>query len=62
MSLSTAQAISEPRSRKNTHKSTPVQRAFSTLTRVSPSLAGRLANYFWYRTQHRSVTADEQRV
>ncbi|MET0005136.1 MAG: hypothetical protein DBP02_19290 [gamma proteobacterium symbiont of Ctena orbiculata] len=62
MSLSTAQAISRPRNRKNTRKSTPVQRAFSTLTRVSPSLAGRLANYFWYRTQHRSVTADEQRV
>ena len=62
MSLSTAQAISGSRSRKKLRKSTPIQRAFSTLTRLSPSLAGRLTNYLWYRTQRRSVTAEEQAV
>ncbi|MCG7872307.1 MAG: alpha/beta hydrolase [Candidatus Thiodiazotropha lotti] len=62
MPLSTTQAISAPSKRKNMHKRTPIQCAFSALTRVSPYLAGRLATFFWYRTQHRSVTLDEQRV
>ena len=60
MPLSTTQAIAAPCKRKN--KRTPIQFAFSALTRVSPHLTGRLATFFWYRTQHRSVTVDEQRV
>ncbi|MCG7912742.1 MAG: alpha/beta hydrolase [Candidatus Thiodiazotropha weberae] len=62
MPLSTAQAISAPDKRKNGPKHTPIQFAFSALTGVSPYLAGRLATFFWYRTQHRPVTVDEQRV
>ena len=62
MPLSTTQAIATPCKRKNSHKRTPIQFAFSALTRVSPYLAGRLATFLWYRTQHRSVTVDEQRV
>ncbi|MES9830655.1 MAG: alpha/beta hydrolase [Candidatus Thiodiazotropha sp. DIVDIV] len=62
MPLSTTQAISAPCKRKIMLKRTPIQFAFSALTRVSPYLAGRLATLFWYRTQHRSVTVEEQRV
>ncbi|MES9991909.1 MAG: alpha/beta fold hydrolase [Candidatus Thiodiazotropha sp.] len=60
MSLSNAQAISGSGNRKS--KSTPIQSAFSALARVSPYLAGRVANFLWYRTQHRPVTMEEQRV
>ncbi|MEW8505448.1 MAG: alpha/beta fold hydrolase [Candidatus Thiodiazotropha sp.] len=62
MSLSNAQALSGPSKSKNRRKHTPIQSAFSALARVSPYLAGRLANFLWYRTIHRSATADEQRV
>ena len=62
MSLSNAQAISAPGNRKSRSKRTPIQRAFSALARLSPYLAGGLANFIWYRTQHRSATAEEQRV
>ncbi|MEW8561644.1 MAG: alpha/beta hydrolase, partial [Candidatus Thiodiazotropha sp.] len=62
MSLLNAQAISGSGNSKNKSKGTPIQSAFSALAWVSPHLAGRLAHFIWYRTQHRSVTADEQRV
>ncbi|MCG7936626.1 MAG: alpha/beta hydrolase [Candidatus Thiodiazotropha taylori] len=62
MPLSTTQILSAPYKRKIKHKRTPIQIAFSALTRVSPFLAGRLATSLWYRTQHRRVTVEEQRV
>ncbi|MBV2121646.1 MAG: alpha/beta hydrolase [Candidatus Thiodiazotropha sp. (ex Ctena orbiculata)] len=62
MPLSTTQLLSTPYKRKIKHKRTPIQVAFSALTRVSPYLAGRLATHLWYRTQHRCVTVEEQRV
>ncbi|MBW9257661.1 MAG: alpha/beta hydrolase [Candidatus Thiodiazotropha sp. (ex. Lucinisca nassula)] len=62
MPLTTTQLLSAPCKRKIKHKRTPIQIAFSALTRVSPYLAGRLATLLWYRTQHRCVTVEEQRV
>ncbi|MEW8209822.1 MAG: alpha/beta hydrolase [Candidatus Thiodiazotropha taylori] len=62
MPLSTTQLLSTPYKRKLKHKRTPIQIAFSALTRVSPYLAGRLATRLWYRTQHRCMTVEEQRV
>lgn len=56
--MTTTEALPESRKRR----STPVQRVFSTLTRVSPYLAGRLATFLWFRTHHRYETVEEQRV
>jgi hypothetical protein len=60
MSLLNAQVMSGSGNGKS--KSAPIQSAFSALARVSPDLAGGLANFLWYRTQHRSATTDEQQV
>lgn len=62
MSLSTTQAVCRPSMSKNKSNGSLIQCVFSTLARISPYLAGRLAAFFWYRTQHRSVTDEERRV
>jgi pimeloyl-ACP methyl ester carboxylesterase len=58
MTMSTTQVLPETGKRR----STPIQRVFAALSRLSPYLAARLATVLWFRTHHRRETVEEQRV